>query len=89
MAERERRTQELLRSSEASVVARKKAARSAWSIGLNKVGRRAEQASPAYVATNAAGCSDKAWRFPVLASEGTHTHIAGGGAPPLRSVPHR
>ena len=37
MAERERRTQELLRSSEASAMAKRKAARSAWSIGLNKV----------------------------------------------------
>ncbi|KAI8473807.1 MAG: outer dynein arm docking complex protein ODA1 [Monoraphidium minutum] len=37
MAERERRTQELLRSSEASAAAKRKTARGAWNIGLNKV----------------------------------------------------
>jgi hypothetical protein len=36
MAERERRTQELLRSSEAGVVAKKQKARSNWHIGLNR-----------------------------------------------------
>lgn len=36
MAERERRTQELLRSSEAGVVAKKQKARSNWHIGMNR-----------------------------------------------------
>ncbi|GBF94682.1 flagellar outer dynein arm-docking complex [Raphidocelis subcapitata] len=36
MAEREKRTQELLKSTEASAVARKKAVRSSWQIGFNK-----------------------------------------------------
>jgi len=36
MAEREKRTQELLKSTDASTVRRKKAARSSWAIGFNK-----------------------------------------------------
>jgi hypothetical protein len=36
MAERERRTQELLKSCEASAANRKRAVRSTWSIGMNK-----------------------------------------------------
>jgi hypothetical protein len=39
MAERERRTQELLRSTDASAAAKRKSARAAWNVGLNKVRR--------------------------------------------------
>lgn len=37
MAERERRTQELLKSCEASAAQKKKSIRSTWSVGFNKV----------------------------------------------------